>query len=138
MGKYVVDAMKRIVLLFLILLGIFTSVFSTSHAFGGVVTSNYGKRIHPLYGTEKDHTGIDFAFPIGTPLPAALSGKIETGYDGGFGRWLTIEAPNGETVLYAHLDDFPKYITNGVFVQEGQVVAFSGNSGGLYRAAPSF
>ena len=41
-------------------------------------TSPFGLRIHPIYGYEKMHYGVDLAGPKGTPIYAARSGTVTT------------------------------------------------------------
>ncbi|MDH4076964.1 MAG: hypothetical protein OEW29_13595, partial [Acidimicrobiia bacterium] len=42
----------------------------------GPVTSEYGYRIHPVYGTRKLHSGLDVSAPRGTPIAAAQGGTV--------------------------------------------------------------
>src|SRR5699024_7783818 len=39
-------------------------------SFGFPITSHFGMRTHPVYGTKKLHTGTDFGAPAGTPIPS--------------------------------------------------------------------
>src|SRR5436190_18710074 len=61
------------------------------------VASGFGWRIHPIYKTEKLHTGMDFTAPIGTEVHATGNGvisKIE--FDGrGYGNNVTINHSYG-------------------------------------------
>lgn len=50
------------------------------------------------------HTGVDFAFPEGTPIPALLPGTVRTNaYDDRYGNYLDISTPNGGVVRYGHM-----------------------------------
>ena len=40
------------------------------------VTSNTGSRVDPVFGYNANHKGIDIAIPVGTPVMAALNGRI--------------------------------------------------------------
>ena len=51
--------------------------FSTVDAFGGVVTSPYGWRMHPVYHVPKFHSGVDIGdIPIDTPIPSLVTGTV--------------------------------------------------------------
>ncbi|MBQ6908970.1 MAG: hypothetical protein IJQ29_02560, partial [Synergistaceae bacterium] len=42
----------------------------------GQVTSKFGNRVHPMFKTKSNHSGIDIAAPSGTPVKAAASGEV--------------------------------------------------------------
>lgn len=78
----------------------------------------------------KFHNGIDFAVPIGTPILAALEGKvIAVGNNGRYqyGKYVVIEHENGFTTLYAHLSR--PTVQVGAAVLKGDVIGYSGNTG---------
>lgn len=84
----------------------------------------FGDTTVPVLG----HTGIDINCPIGTPIKAAWSGTVQTGWDNsGFGNFVRLTVPDGRTVLYGHLDSFT--VVNGTTVTAGQIIAKSGNTG---------
>jgi len=94
----------------------------------GPITSGFGWRVHPIYGSRRFHTGIDFGVPIGTPVRAAERGTVlYAGWYGGYGYTVIINHGGGITTLYAH----NSRITVGVGqeIQRGQVVAASGSTG---------
>jgi hypothetical protein len=87
---------------------------------GASVTSEYGWRIHPIYGDERFHTGIDLGAASGTPVQAADGGTVvfadvSGSMTSGYGQLVIIDHGNGRETWYAHL--------NSMNVQEGQQVA---------------
>ncbi len=93
------------------------------------VASGYGWRIHPIYKTEKMHTGMDFTAPIGTEVYATGNGVVDkVEMDGrGYGNNVLINHSYGYETLYAHLN---KYIVRpGQKVSRGDLIGYVGNSG---------
>lgn len=92
------------------------------------ITSPYGYRIHPIFGTRKLHTGVDFAAPTGTSIAAAADGKVilASSY-GGYGNAVIIDHGGGLTTLYAHNSSL--LVSVGQQVKRGQVIAKSGSTG---------
>lgn len=69
----------------------------------GRVTSPFGYRIHPILGTRKLHTGIDFGAATGAPIAAAGDGIVViAGPYGGYGNAVVIDHGGGLATLYAH------------------------------------
>jgi len=94
----------------------------------GRITSPFGHRVHPIYGTQQFHSGIDIALPRGTPIQATAAGLVTTsGGEGGFGKTIIIDHGNGLSSLYAHNDHL--LVRAGAFVMPGQIIALSGNTG---------
>lgn len=94
----------------------------------GRLTSLFGPRTHPIYGTPDFHTGIDLAVPEGTPIHAAAPGTvIWAGTKGGYGVLVVIDHGNGYQTYYGHLSR--ALVRVGQFVEVGQVIALSGNTG---------
>ena len=94
----------------------------------GRISSNYGWRLHPITHVQRMHTGIDYAVPVGTEVKAAQHGKvIFAGKQGGYGNLLVIKHNSTYRTVYAHLDRFN--VTLGDWVNRGDVVAYSGNTG---------
>ena len=97
---------------------------------GARITSGFGMRFHPVLGYSRMHKGIDFGVPVGTPVMAAGSGTVVLeGYAGGYGNFLKINHGNGYSTGYGHLSRFAPGIHKGSHVHQGQVVAYSGNTG---------
>ena len=93
------------------------------------ITSDFGWRIHPIYVTSRLHAGTDFGVDEGTPVHAADGGVVvEAGWISGYGYTVIIDHGNGMSTLYAHNSDVA--VSPGQTVSKGQVVSYSGNTGG--------
>jgi len=94
----------------------------------GEVVSQYGPRIHPVLGNAENHDGIDIDVPEGTTVRAAAGGDVFFyGEEPGYGNLLIIEHAGGFYSLYGHLAD--SFVFTGQYVEMGQAVAQSGNTG---------
>jgi murein DD-endopeptidase MepM/ murein hydrolase activator NlpD len=94
-----------------------------------VTTSGFGWRLHPILGDWMMHAGKDFAAPNGTPVVAALSGRVvSSGLAGGYGIAVELEhsAPKRRT-LYGHLSEL--YVRAGQTVRQGDVIGRVGSTG---------
>ena len=93
------------------------------------VASGYGWRIHPIYKTEKMHTGMDFTSPVGTEIHATgngVIGKIEM--DGrGYGNNVIVNHGYGYETLYGHMSKIA--VRSGQKVKRGDLIGYVGNSG---------
>ena len=89
------------------------------------ITQRFGEKITDPAG----HTGIDYALYYGTPVLAAMDGKVSrvVSLAGGYGSHVILEHGEGLQTVYAHLSRFS--VGFGEFVREGQPVGRSGNSG---------
>ena len=94
------------------------------------VSSGFGGRVHPLLKNWRQHTGVDFAAPRGTPAWATADGVIEfAGVKGGYGNVVEVRHSGGVTTLYAHLSGFAANARKGVRVTQGQTVGYVGATG---------
>jgi murein DD-endopeptidase MepM/ murein hydrolase activator NlpD len=93
------------------------------------ITSLFGWRIHPISGTQKLHTGTDIGAPMGTPVMAAMPGRVILADDmGGYGLTVAIEHDNGvRQTLYAHMSQL--FVRPGDVVQQGTVIGRVGSTG---------
>lgn len=75
--------------------------------------------------------GVDIANPTGTPIYAAASGAViiadAVGYNGGFGKYIVINHPNGTQTLYAHASRL--LVSAGRQVNQGDLIAYMGSTG---------
>lgn len=94
----------------------------------GAVTSGYGYRIHPIFGTRKLHTGWDMNASSGEPIVAAASGAVvSAGVRGGYGNAVVIDHGGGLATLYAHQSSMA--VSAGQSVDQGQVIGYVGCTG---------
>ena len=95
----------------------------------GKITSPFGWRIHPVFGTRQHHNGIDIDVPVGTIVRAAAPGTVHQIYEDpeGYGTAVVLEHADGYLTLYGHLSSV--LVTVGQYVEVGQPIAESGNSG---------
>ena len=94
----------------------------------GPVTSNFGWRTHPILGTERFHSGIDFGADYGSLIYASEQGRvIYADWYGGYGNAVIVDHGNGMTTLYAHCSDL--YVKDGDIVAKGQPIASVGSTG---------
>lgn len=95
---------------------------------GGLINSRFGMRIHPIYGVEAMHEGVDLAAKEGTPIIASADGVVTfNGNYGGYGRMIEIDHGNGIVTRYAH--NRINKVRVGQRVTRGQIVALVGSTG---------
>ena len=88
----------------------------------GVLTSGFGWRWGRM------HEGIDLAVPMGTPVVAAATGTvIVAGWLGGYGNLVVVDHGNGVATAYGHNTSVT--VGAGQSVAQGQLIAYSGNTG---------
>jgi murein DD-endopeptidase MepM/ murein hydrolase activator NlpD len=94
----------------------------------GRVSSPYGYRIAPFAGTRLFHTGIDIAAPMGTPIRAAMSGRVtQIGNDESWGNFVVISHHSGYRTFYAHMSLVRAKA--GAYVETGERIGDVGSTG---------
>ena len=92
------------------------------------ITSYYGYRIHPVYGTRKFHSGIDIGAAYGLDIVAAADGIVTMATtNGGYGKCIIINHGSGIASLYGHCSSL--LVTNGQSVKKGDVIGKIGSTG---------
>ena len=93
------------------------------------ITSVFGWRIHPITGDQRLHTGTDLGAAMGTPVLAALTGRvIMADFFGGYGLAIALEHTNGsQQTLYGHLSEI--FVKPGDVVTQGTVIGRVGSTG---------
>ena len=92
------------------------------------ITSGYGNRIHPIFGTERWHSGIDIGAAAGATVIAADSGTVSVAtYSSSYGNYVMIYHSNGTYTLYAHMSSLA--VTAGQSVTKGDTIGYVGSTG---------
>ena len=101
---------------------------------GGEITSYFGGRTNPFSGYGQTwHSGIDIANYYGAPVYAAASGYVQqSGWYGGYGRYIRISHDFGLQTAYAHMSSL--VVSAGTYVKKGQIIGYVGSSG--YSTGP--
>lgn len=83
------------------------------------------------FGRIHANNGVDISNPKGGPIYAAAGGTVilsdSSGYNGGYGKYVKIQHPNGAVTLYAHLSKI--YVQLGRQVNQGAIIGMMGNTG---------
>lgn len=100
---------------------------------GGTVSSEYGSRSDPVEGGYEWHQGLDIAVDFGAPVFASAAGTVkQSGWNGGYGRYICIDHGNGYASAYGHMSGLA--VSAGQKVAKGEIIGFVGSSG--YSTGP--
>ena len=92
------------------------------------ISSNYGKRKHPVTGKYRMHHGIDLAGTWQENVSVSADGTVVfAGYHGSFGKVIRIRHSYGIMTTYGHLAKIN--IRRGDIVSEGQIIGKMGRTG---------
>lgn len=94
------------------------------------ISSPFGVRMHPVFGEERFHTGVDLTARAGAPVLAAAAGTVEfVGVLSGYGRHVVINHGDGYTTCYAHLSSFARGLRAGMQITQGERIGAVGRTG---------
>jgi len=95
------------------------------------VTSRFTtRRFHPVLKSYRPHYGVDYGAPVGTPVRVTAGGVVSfAGWSKGGGKMVKVNHPNGYLTAYLHLSRFAQGVSPGRRVSQGEVIAYSGNTG---------
>ena len=94
------------------------------------ISSGYSlHRVHPVHGTVRAHTGVDYAAPTGTPVHSIGDGTVlSAGWGkGGAGNMVKVRHNSVYTTAYLHLSRMA--VKAGQRVSQGQVIGYVGMTG---------
>ena len=92
------------------------------------MSSGYGYRVDPIYGSSKFHEGLDFAAAKGTDVFATGDGVVKVaGREAGYGNCIDIEHGYNYLTRYAHLSEV--LVKPGDEVKRGQLIGKVGSTG---------
>jgi murein DD-endopeptidase MepM/ murein hydrolase activator NlpD len=92
------------------------------------VTSGFAMRFHPILQRVRQHNGVDYGAPIGTPVRSVADGIVEfAGTQNGYGKVVEVRHGKDRSTLYAHLSAIN--VTKGQRVEQGQNLGAVGMTG---------
>jgi murein DD-endopeptidase MepM/ murein hydrolase activator NlpD len=92
------------------------------------VTSGFAMRMHPILNTWKQHNGVDYGAPAGTPVRTVGDGVVDfAGWQNGYGNVIHIQHANERTTVYAHLSRVD--VVKGQRVEQGAIIGSVGQTG---------
>src|SRR5215207_5207453 len=96
----------------------------------GDLRSGFGMRQHPILGSSRMHTGVDWVTQIGAPILSAGDGAvIKEERAVGYGLRVEIQHADGVVTTYSHMSRIGEDIAPGTEVRQGQVIGFVGSTG---------
>jgi murein DD-endopeptidase MepM/ murein hydrolase activator NlpD len=99
----------------------------------GRLSSPFGWRSDPISGDRRYHAAIDLAANQGTPIKAAMDGRVTSvGFNSTYGNYIIITHPDGYQTMYAHLSTVG--VENGRQVLQGKEIGKVGSTG--YSTGP--
>ena len=76
----------------------------------------------------RNHTGVDLPLPTGTPVYAAIDGRVRVSmYNRGYGNVVVVRHASGLETTYAHLKECN--VQSGDYVSAGDVIGLGGSTG---------
>lgn len=102
------------------------------HPVDARLNSNFGWRVHPIYGTRKLHAGVDYPVACGVPVGATHSGRvIARTFNSSAGNKIVLShgIQNGRLVTssYHHLQGYAQPV--GAQVSAGTTIGYVGTTG---------
>jgi murein DD-endopeptidase MepM/ murein hydrolase activator NlpD len=92
------------------------------------VTSGFAMRMHPILNSWKQHKGVDYGAPTGTPIRAVGDGVVDfAGWQNGYGNVVEIRHSNLRSTVYAHMSQVD--VRRGQRIEQGARVGTVGATG---------
>jgi len=92
------------------------------------VTSGFSMRMHPILNAWKQHNGVDYGAPQGTPVRTIGDGVVEfAGWQNGYGNVVHVKHGNERSTVYAHLSRIDVF--QGQRVDQGATIGAVGQTG---------
>ncbi len=95
---------------------------------GAEISSDFGRRFHPVFHFYKKHEGLDIGDKKGAPIYAAGAGTVVSAeWHSGYGNLVEIDHGNGYSTRYGHCSKL--LVTVGQKVSQGEKIALTGSTG---------
>ena len=94
------------------------------------ISSGFGGRMHPIMNTWRQHTGIDYAAPMGTSIRTTGDGVVDfVGLKNGYGNVVVIRHQGVYSTLYGHMSRFAAGLKRGQRIAQGDLIGYVGMTG---------
>ena len=94
------------------------------------ISSGFGGRMHPIANVWRQHTGVDYAAPSGTPVRTTADGTIDfAGVRSGYGNVVVVRHQGVYSTVYGHLSHFAPGMKRGQHVEQGRLIGYVGMTG---------
>lgn len=94
------------------------------------VTSGFSRRFHPILKTWREHKGVDYGAPTGTPIRSTADGVVDfIGTQNGYGNVVVLRHNGQYSTLYGHMSAFAPGLKKGMRVQQGEFIGKVGSTG---------
>lgn len=92
------------------------------------ITSGFAMRFHPILQNWRQHAGVDYGAPTGTPVRTVSDGIVEfAGWQNGYGNVVVVKHAGDRSTLYAHLSRID--VRKGQRVDQGMNLGAVGATG---------
>lgn len=92
------------------------------------ISSGFANRFHPVLQNWRQHKGVDYSAPSGTPVRSVGDGVVDfAGRQNGYGNVVELRHNNSRSTLYAHLSRID--VRPGERIQQGQRIGAVGMTG---------
>jgi murein DD-endopeptidase MepM/ murein hydrolase activator NlpD len=92
------------------------------------ITSGFAMRFHPILQNWRQHAGVDYGAPTGTPVRTVSDGVVEfAGWQNGYGNVVIVKHASDRSTLYAHLSRID--VRKGQRVDQGSRLGAVGSTG---------
>ena len=92
------------------------------------MSSGFGMRRHPVLGYQREHKGVDYAAPTGTPVRTIGDGVVQfAGVQNGYGKVIYVKHRGHNSTVYAHLSRINVKV--GDNVMQGETIGAVGMTG---------
>jgi murein DD-endopeptidase MepM/ murein hydrolase activator NlpD len=96
-----------------------------------VISSGFGDRQDPFTTQNSHHPGVDLATEAGTPVVAAIKGKVSkvvfSKEKTGYGNFIEITHAKEVVTLYGHLSEI--FVKENQILQKGELIGLVGDTG---------
>lgn len=107
-----------------------SDVTTISWPLTGIITTTFHDPTYP-FRYLFEHSGLDIAVPVGTPIEASAPGVVAWARLGQqYGNYVMIIHANGMATLYAHMSRID--VAQDQVVSRGQIIGLSGGAAGAY------